>query len=688
MQIFNNGKIITKGFDTAQFDKNSLIISNHVSSFDLFYLNNLLPEDVVFAVYENEKEHVARFEKTRKILFYNPLNPYSLSELKNLLESDSPVFIFPEVFASPQKVVSRIYSEIADLIRRTNPQIHPISFCGSRLTNLTPHNDLNIQLFDPFEINHSEFEKKEDANRFIINTLLHKMQNLYFSQTQKENVNLYNELLIAAKRSDDKTVIVEDTSSKFTYKDLLLSINVFYQKLKPMLAKERNVGVLLPSSGANVLTIFSLFKLGKVPAMLNFSMGASTLLDCVEVANINVVISSKAFIEQGDLHHLIDALSEHTKIVYLEDLKESIQANEKIMGFAHFTLNSKADEGYNELILFTSGSENKPKGVILSHSNIFSNIYQCLTVIQINGQKDRMFSVLPMFHSFGLTIGSVLPVITGVPVFLYPSPLHHKIIPELIYQKQSTIMFGTSTFFSMYGRDAHENSLQSIRLAVVGGEKLKDDVYNTWFQKFGVKIVEGYGVTEGAPVMSINTPLSNKRHSIGKLLPGIDYSLEEVDGIDGYNLLVKGPNIMQGYLIHGEGYKPHSGWYKTGDVVEIDEDGFLKIISRLKRFSKVGGEMVSLNVVEEIAAQTYESSPTTLAAVSIPDKRKGEKIILFTTIEDDINLKDFKKTVKANKQSALLIPKELAKIDTIPLLGSGKTDYVSLQKLALELFEK
>lgn len=687
MQFFNSSKPTIKGFSGISFSSDDLIISNHVSIDDVSLIQGLLPSNVTLAIYENEKESIAKIDSNRKILLYNPLNAQSLVELKNELEGENPVFIFPEVMVSPSKIVSRVFTEVADLIRRTNPTIHPISIAGGGITNPTTFSDLRIELLDSFKIDTTHLTEKKEINHFIINTLIKKMQDNYFYQSigEKKNINLYNELLSISKRTPDKMVIVEDPTSKFTYKDLILSANVFYQKLKPTLANEKNIGVLLPSAGANVLTIFSLFKLGKVPAMLNFSMGASTLLDCVKVANIKVVLSSKNFIEQGELHHLIEALKDEVLIIYLEDLKENIQANQKLMGLTQYMLNSKADVGHNELILFTSGSENKPKGVILTHDNILSNIYQCLSFISIDINTDKMFNALPMFHSFGLTVGSILPVIVGMPTFLYPSPLHHRLIPELVYQKQSTLMFGTSTFFSMYGNDAHPNALQSIRLAVVGGEKLKDDVYETWFTKFGVKIVEGYGVTEGSPVLSINTPLANKKHSIGKLLPGIDYKLEPVEGINGYNLLVKGPNIMKGYLIHGEGYVPCKDWYTTGDVVDIDSDGFLKIISRLKRFSKIGGEMVSLNLVEDIAFKTYGENK--FAAVSIPDKRKGERIILFTSMPE-LNLKDFKRYIKSIKESALLLPKEMVYIEQIPLLGSGKTDYVTLQKQALELFEK
>jgi acyl-[acyl-carrier-protein]-phospholipid O-acyltransferase/long-chain-fatty-acid--[acyl-carrier-protein] ligase len=304
--------------------------------------------------------------------------------------------------------------------------------------------------------------------------------------------------------------------------------------------------------------------------------------------------------------------------------------------------------------------------------------------IAVNGQ-DKVFNVMPVFHSFGLTGGLVMPLIGGVPVYLYPSPLHYRIVPELVYGSNSTIMFGTDTFLTGYARSAHPYDFHRIRLIVSGAEAVKDRTRQTYMEKFGVRILEGYGVTETAPVLAINTPLSNKSGTVGRLAPLMEARLEPVPGIeDGGRLYVRGPNVMLGYMRTenpGVLEPPHDGWHDTGDIVAIDAQGFLTIKGRAKRFAKIAGEMVSLSAVEALAAELWPNLVTIV--VSVPDARKGEKLVLLTT-DKTLTREPFQKQVKAKGLSELNVPAEILVVDSIPLLGSGKPDYVAATTLVKE----
>ncbi len=385
------------------------------------------------------------------------------------------------------------------------------------------------------------------------------------------------------------------------------------------------------------------------------------------------------------LGEIIAKLEAQAKIVYLEDVKASIGLADKVRGLLAGSkpkASRKADDP--AAILFTSGSEGTPKGVVLSHKNLLANAFQCLHRIAVNGQ-DKVFNVMPVFHSFGLTGGLVMPLIGGVPVYLYPSPLHYRIVPELVYGSNATILFGTDTFLNGYARAAHPYDFHRVRLIVAGAEAVKERTRQIYMDKFGVRILEGYGVTETAPVLAINTPLANKPGTVGRLAPLMEARLDPVPGItEGGRLYVRGPNVMLGYMRAekpGVLEPPAGGWHDTGDIVAIDAQGFISIKGRAKRFAKIGGEMVSLSAVEAMSAELWPQLMTVV--VSVPDARKGEKIILLTT-DPACTREAFLRHAKAKGASELQVPSEVLVVERIPLLGSGKPDYVAALALAKE----
>ena len=272
-----------------------------------------------------------------------------------------------------------------------------------------------------------------------------------------------------------------------------------------------------------------------------------------------------------------------------------------------------------------------PKGVVLSHRNMLANMAQATARIDF-GREDKVFNALPVFHSFGLTVGVVLPLCSGVPVYLYPSPLHYRNVPELIYGVNATIVFGTDTFLNGYARAAHAYDFRSVRYIMAGAEPVKDSTRQVYMEKFGVRILEGYGVTETAPALALNTPMFNKFGTVGRILPGMTARLDKVEGVEeGGRLFVRGPNVMLGYLRAehpGVLEPPPEGWHDTGDIVTIDPQGFIAIKGRAKRFAKVGGEMISLAAIEMLASELWPNALVSVAA--IPDARKGERLILVT----------------------------------------------------------
>jgi acyl-[acyl-carrier-protein]-phospholipid O-acyltransferase / long-chain-fatty-acid--[acyl-carrier-protein] ligase len=511
------------------------------------------------------------------------------------------------------------------------------------------------------------------------------MSDLVFRTTSTDRT-VFEAVIQAADRHGRSRVAVEDpVTGALTYKRLLVGAAVLGSKLMPLAAEGRALGVMLPNATGAVVTIVGLMTAGRVPAMINFTAGAANILAGCRAAQIDTILSSRTFIEKGKLGNLVAALEKAVKIVYLEDVRATVTAGDKIRGLLNASkplVPRKPDDW--AAILFTSGSEGVPKGVVLSHRNMLANAAQAAARIDF-GREDKVFNVLPVFHSFGLTVGVVLPLVSGVRIYLYPSPLHYRTVAELIYAVNATIMFGTDTFLAGYARVAHPYDFRSLRYILAGAEPVKEATRRTYMEKFGLRILEGYGVTETAPALALNTPMFNKFGTVGRILPGMEARLEKVDGVEeGGRLYVRGPNVMLGYLRSdnpGVLEPPAEGWHDTGDIVTIDEQGFITIKGRAKRFAKIGGEMVSLAAVEVLASELWPNALS--AVVAVPDLRKGERLILLTQ-QKDASRGDFQMFAKSKHASDLMIPSDVWVLDTLPLLGSGKVDMMAAQKLVQE----
>ena len=498
---------------------------------------------------------------------------------------------------------------------------------------------------------------------------------------------LYTALVDAMRLHGRGRKLVEDMrQTEYSYNALFKMTLVLGLLVRRISVRGETVGVLLPNLAATLCMVIGMSAFRRVPAMLNYTSGTDGIQSACVAARISTIVTSRKFLETARLQTQVDALR-NVNIVYLEDLQPSVKFAVKLWALTHLVFPRLLGRGLNPespaVVLFTSGSEGRPKGVVLSHRAILSNIAQVRAITDFS-VEDRIFNALPIFHSFGLVAGGLLPILTGIKLFLYPSPLHYRLIPEVIYDRGCTILFGTSTFLSNYARFAHPYDFYRVRYVVAGAEKLSQSVREIWYEKFGVRIYEGYGITETSPVISVNSPMATRIGSFGQLLPGMEAALVPVAGIErGGVLHVSGPNVMLGYLYYenpGVLVPPRSelgpGWHETGDVVEIDEDGFIFILGRMKRFAKVAGEMISLEVVEKIAVAA--SPGFQHAASSRTDERRGEAIVLFTT-DPALTRERLQQAAHAAGSSEIAIPREIINLPEIPLLGTGKVNYVRLK---------
>lgn len=675
-----------------------VIAPNHVSLVDGPLLHSILPIDASFAVDTGiAKAWWAKpFMKAIKHYTMDPSKPLATRHLVRAVREGEPLVIFPEGRVTVTGSLMKVYDGAAMIADKAGAVVVPVRIEGAQRSLMSYLRDsqakrslfpkVTVTVLPPVKLAVDEALRGKHR-RIAAGEALQDVMTEAMVASATLDRTLFEGLLHAKATNDTGKPAVEDAlGNALTYKKLVLGSLIMGRKLETFAPKGGAVGVLLPNSVGAAVTFFGLQAAGRVPAMLNFSAGPSAVLSAVQTAKVTTVLSSRAFVEKGRLEKVIAAIETVARIVYLEDVKAKVGFVDKLRAIAHGDMPlypRKADDP--AVILFTSGSEGAPKGVVLSHRNILANAAQTLSRVDANSE-DKVFNVLPVFHSFGLTGGLIMPVMAGIPVYLYPSPLHYRIVPELVYQTGATVLFGTDTFLAGYARSAHPYDFRSLRLVIAGAERVKDSTRSTYQERFGIRILEGYGITETAPVLAMNTPMAAKAGSVGRLSPGMEMKLEPVPGIDeGGRLFVKGPNVMLGYMLAdkpGE-LQRHEGWYDTGDIVAVDGRGFITIKGRAKRFAKIAGEMVSLSLAEAIANEALPGHQSVV--VAIPDARKGERLILVST-DPTANAPKVSALLKAKDLTPLLAPAAVIHVDKIPLLGSGKTDYVGALQLATERF--
>jgi len=691
-------RVRVTGDVAALRDARTLIVANHDSVLDAVLLGFFLRPAPVVAVGLEELRHPV----IRLLLYWvphvvlDPARPWSIKKLVRCVMHGTPVAMFPQRRTTPTGAMSKVYDTAARIAVRHGATLVPVRIAGALQTAFAPVGGnfpkrwfprITLSVLGAQRLEASRTGAGRSRRGVLADELLRVMQHMMFASERPRT--LFEALLDAADCHGYSTRILEDTQREYSYRDLVKG-TLALARLGSRLAVEGEiVGVMMPNVAATLFVVFGLGLARRVPALVNYTSGPDQLRSACIAAGVRTLITSRRFVEVARLGPALDALSA-VRILYIEDLRASLSLGDRFWLIVRALPRPRAvigpvDPDATAVVLFTSGSEARPKGVALSHRALLANMAQMAAVIDF-GPNDKFLSALPVYHSYGLTACTLMPLLYGTRIFLYTTPLHYHVIPELAYTRSCTYLFGTSTFLGHYARQAHAYDFSGTRIVVSGAERLSPEVAQSWATRFGLRIMEGYGTTECAPVLSLNTPLCYKAGTVGRFLPGVEYRVVPVAGIaPGGVLHVRGPNLMSGYFLYdqpGVLRPPESvvgpGWYDTGDVVEIDGDGYVFIRGRVRRFAKIAGEMVSLEVVEGIARQ---ASPGHQHAATLEwVAQGGESTVLFTT-DSTLTRGKLQQAARELGSQELAVARRLVHVAELPLLGSGKTDYVRLAQL-------
>lgn len=681
--------------------KRAVVIANHQSFLDVVFMVLFIDDSLSFA-YETKYGKVWWVKPFLKLAQSFPIdsnNPMALKSLINVVKSGKKVMIFPEGRITTTGAMMKIYEGPAMIAEKTGADIIPIRIEGaqftlfSRLKNKVKRKlfpDITLSVLPPKKIDLTDGLTARQKRVEAGNKLYNMMIDLFYN-TEKSEETIVEAILRCRKTFGKNHVMLEDIGfNPMTYNGMFLKGFIMGNYLAKFTDNQENIGILLPNSSAAILLFLALELRNRIPVMLNFSAGVKNILSACKMTKLRYVFTSRKFIEKGKLEQIVESIElAGIKVIIMEDELAKITITDKLLGlwynispkFYYKKLN-KGKLSYKNpaVILFTSGSEGAPKGVALSHKNLNANRIQLSTSILFKS-TDKVFVALPLFHSFGLG-ATLISLASGSRIFLYPSPLHYRIIPELIYRTNSTIMFGTNTFLERYAKFANPYDFYSLKFIAIGGEKLTESNRSIWMTRFGVRIFEGYGATETSPIISFNSPMKNKDWSVGRAVPGLKCELEPIENVkNGGKLVVSGDNVMLGYLKENEPgviVPPKDGKYDTGDIVEIDDDGYITIIGRAKRFAKIAGEMVSMAMVESEVNKVWLGSTNAIVAES--DDKKGEKLVIITD-RKEAKLSEIVQFFKHEGLAEISIPKNVRYMENIPLLGTGKINYVELEKI-------
>lgn len=682
----------------------ALLVPNHVSWMDWLFLGAVLEDDwkfVVSSVTADLSWAHRWVMRNRRTFPIDMDSPYAMRDIAKFLKGGGRLVLFAEGRITSTGSQMKLFEGTGFLLQKSDATVLTAYLRGAVDTWWVEHNNYR-RLFPRVSVHFSEgtkppaFEEQSsaDAREAMTDWLLRRMIQQRFDVEVDYGPKSLPERIVEAVRRTPKRIVFEDTShTKLSMKRMAVGASVLGAALERLTGEDvERVGVALPSVNATPVTLLALWSIGKTPAMLNFTAGPNTMAQCAELAGLRQVITSRRFIEKAKLD--FSGLEQRgIRLIYLEDVRPTISKLKKLTALANLTLRKDAlirrrfSGEETAIVLFTSGSEGMPKGVELTHGNLIANVEQILSVVDIQ-DHDRIFNPLPLFHCFGLTIGTLLPMTRGIYSYLYPNPLSYKVIPSLVYRSEATITMGSNTFLRGYARFANPYDFRTLRVVFAGAEKLRDETFDLWSAKFGVRILQGYGATETSPVVSVNTPLFPRKGSVGRLIPGVETRFDPVDGVaNGGRILVKGPNIMKGYLNADADAKFQAldGWYDTGDIGRMDADGYVYIDGRLKRFAKISGEMVSLTAVEEALARAVETlgEDAEASVVAVPDTDKGERLIVVTN-RSEVDTHWVRQALQGAGLPNLAVPREVTMVEELPKLGTGKTDFPALARLVEE----
>lgn len=697
-----------------------LLLGNHVSFIDWAVLQIACPRPIRFVMERSIYEIWYLnwlFKKFKVIPIARGASQKALVEINTALNNSEVVALFPEgrLTRNGQMGIFRTGFERAAV--NANALIIPFYIHGlwgsktSYKKEMKSSNPRQVSVIygSKMEISSSAREVKQKVSELSIKAWKYSISELK---------NIQSEWLFQVKKRKKMPAIIEENGKEISMQTLLGLVLFLRRKIKKQMQQQQNIGLVLPTSTAAVIANLTVLVSGKTIVNLNYTSGALSFESAMKQASIRTVITSRQFLTQLEKRGiLLKDLLASAHVIYLEDLK--FQKNKAtIIGYSLLTkwmpasliklfFFKKSEIHSTAAILFSSGSEGEPKGVKLTHANLLGNINQVATVFGIDDQ-DLILNSLPLFHAFGLTVTTLMPLLKGIPMLCYPDPTKALVIAKLIYKHKLTLVCSTSSLLRLYTQNAaiHPQMLQSLRMIVAGAEKLSPVVYKEFKEKFNREIYEGYGATEVAPVASCNLPdalstddwhihKAGKTGSVGLPLPGCAFrvvdplTLEELPiGEDGL-VLIGGTQVMEGYLnlpektqevlIHEDNYS----WYKTGDKGHLDEEGFLTIVDRYSRFAKVAGEMLSLSQLEQEWQQHAREENIELMALAIPDEKKGEKLVLLYSASIAEN--ELWQRLMATSLPKLRLPGQIKQLAELPKLGNGKRDYQLAKQLLTSL---
>ncbi len=674
-----------------------LLLPNHVSWFDWLFLGVCLEGDWRF-VTSSTTAQASVFHRWimtgRRTFPVDPLSPYAAKHMAEYLKTGGRLVLFPEGRISLTGSLMKLFDGTGFLLHHSKAKVITAYLRGAHRLPWSRNPDrkrwfprVSVHFSDALTPPAVEHLPTAAARDRLTDWVLERMRHQRFATEHALGPRTIPDALRETARLAGNKPILGDINGTLSYRRLFVGAALLARQWRVLLAPDaERVGVLLPNVNAAPVTLLSLWSLGKTPALLNYSTGPAIMLTCAQLAGLKQIITSRAFIEKAKLK--LDVLTAAgLELIYLEDVRPRIGVVAKLAalaGLIRLPSPTFTDDDPTAVVLFTSGSEGVPKGVELTHANLLANVRQLLTVSDLT-DDDRMFCALPLFHSFGVTAGFLLPLLRGFRTFLYPSPLHYRIVPTAVYMQRSTLLVATNTFLNLYARRAHPYDFRFLRYLFAGAEKVQEATAALYAQRFGVRILECYGATECSPGIGVNVPLAPKAGTAGKLIPGMEARLEPVEGVpEGGRLFVRGPNVMKGYLNPEPNakFRALDGWYDTGDICTIDADNFIRIQGRLKRFAKISGEMVSLGAVEDALAGAFPQFGLrcAVAIVARPDEDKGERLLAATN-EPRLTLEAVRTVLREKGIPNIAMPRELKVVSQIPKLGTGKTDHRALEKM-------
>lgn len=700
-----------------------LLIPNHVSWLDWLFLYAVLDDDWKFVTSATTAETTWVHKKmmvNRRTFPVDNTSPYAAKRMAEFLSTGGRLVLFAEGRITLTGSLMKLFDGTGFLIHKTGAKVITCYLRNARRVPFVRHTGwthwqpcVTAHFSDVLSAPALPAGTSNSVARQRRTTWLRDqmVRQQFEAEMEFGAQNVLNAVVETAALLPKKIIFEDVSFTELTYRRLMVGVDVLAGEWRRRLnvGQAATVGVLLPNVNGTPVTLLSLWAVGCVPAILNFSTGIQTMLQCAQLAGLKQVITSRVFAQKAKLE-LTPFLDAGIELIFLEDVRAGISGLTKFAKLLKHTvacgagLRMQNDEckttepapraastptsdfrlptSETAVILFTSGSEGVPKGVELTHGNLLANMRQLMGVLDVT-DHERFFSAMPLFHSFGLMAGLVVPLTNGFYTFLYPSPLHYRVVPAAVYDKACTVMLGTNTFLNGYARRANPYDFNSVKFLVAGAEKIQDATVQTWAKKFGVRILEGYGATECSPAITINSRLEPKSGSVGRFLPGMEWKLEPIEGVaEGGKLFVRGPNVMRGYLNPDANAKFQAlgGWYDTGDMVKVDDEGFVHILGRLKRFAKISGEMVSLTAVEDALAGAFPhlGLKCEIAVIAVPDEDKGEKLIAVTD-QPKLTLEDIRGVIRSKGMTNLCVPREVMVVREIPKLGTGKVNHRELQ---------